>query len=53
MYMEMCHCGLKLIGNMHQPRPLYRTFEALFRVRNVKKQVLKLNSFITVAYYLC
>ena len=24
----MCHCGLKLIRNMHQPRPFYHTFEA-------------------------
>ena len=24
---KMCHCGLKLIVNMHQPCPFCRTFE--------------------------
>ena len=33
--------------------PTYELLKSLVRVRNVKNQVLKLNSFITVACYLC
>ena len=28
----MCHCGLKLIGNMHRPHPFYRTFDVSLHV---------------------
>ena len=47
---KMCHCGLKLIGNMHRPRPFYRTcvVHALLHVAKIIQQAWLHRKRVTV-----